>query len=73
MKEWSRGGRERSEVEEGLVCRLKCSFEILLEKCVAYSCGRAARGDDVVRERFGVMCRMLLIVLQRARGLDEEN
>ena len=32
MKEWSReegeGGRERAGVEEELVCRLKCSFEI---------------------------------------------
>ena len=49
MKEWSReggeGGIERAEVEEGLVCRLKCSFEILSEKCI-----RAARGDDVGRE-----------------------
>ena len=36
MKEWSRGGgeggRERAGVEEGLVCRLKCRFEILSEK-----------------------------------------
>ena len=35
VKEWSRGGgeggRERAGVEEGLVCRLKCSFEILSE------------------------------------------
>ena len=70
MKEWSRGGgegdRERAGVEEGLVCRLKCSFEILLEKCVANSCGRAARGNDVGRERFAVLCRMLLIVFQRS-------
>ena len=39
MKEWSRGGgeggRERAGVEERLICRLKCSFEILSEKCVA--------------------------------------
>ena len=38
MKESSRGGgeggRERAGVEEGLVCRLKCSFEILAEKCM---------------------------------------
>ena len=43
MKEWSRrggeGGRERARVEEGLVCRLKCSFEILSETCVTNSCG----------------------------------
>ena len=36
VKEWSRGvgedGREGAGVEEGLVCRLKCSFEILSEK-----------------------------------------
>ena len=56
-------------MEEGLVCRLKCSFEILSEKSVANSCGRAASGDDVGRERFTVLCRMLLIVFQRARGL----
>ena len=37
------------------------------------SCGRAARGDDVSRERFTVLCRMLLMIFQRARGLDEEN
>ena len=37
------------------------------------SCGREARGDDVGRERFAVLCRMLLMVLQRARGLDEED
>ena len=77
MKEWSRGGgvggRERARVEEGLACRLKCSFEILSEKCVANSCGRAAIGDDVGRERFAVLCRMLLIVFQRARGLEEED
>ena len=77
MKEWSRGGgdsnRERPGVEEGLFCRLKCSFEILSEKCVANSCGKAARGDDVGRERFAVLCRMLLIVFQRTRGLDEED
>ena len=60
-------------MEKGLVCRLKCSFEILSEKCVANSCGRAARGDDVGRERFAVLCRILLIVSQRDRGLDEED
>ena len=40
---------------------------------MANSCGRAARGDDVGRERFAVLCRMLLIVFQRARGLDVED
>ena len=40
---------------------------------MANSCDRAARGDDVGRKRFAVLCRMLLIVFQRARGLDEEN
>ena len=40
---------------------------------MANSCGRAAIGDDVGRERFAFLCRMLLIVFQRARGLDEEN
>ena len=40
---------------------------------MANSCGRAARGDDVGRERFAVLCRMLLMVFQRARGLDEED
>ena len=49
-------------MKEELVCRLKCSFEI-----------RAARGDDVGRERFAVLCKMLLIVFQRAPGLDEED
>ena len=40
---------------------------------MANSCGRAARGDDVGRERFAVLCRMLFMVFQRARGLDEED
>ena len=40
---------------------------------MANSYGRVARGDDVGRERFAVLCRMLLIVLQRPRGLDEED
>ena len=31
-----------------------------------------ARDDDVGRERFAFLCRMLLIVFQRARGLDED-
>ena len=38
---------------------------------MAKICGRAARGDDVGRERFAILCRMLLIVFQRARGLAE--
>ena len=54
VKEWSggggEGGRERAGVEKMLVCRLKCSFEILSEKYVTNSCGRAARGNDVGRE-----------------------
>ena len=37
------------------------------------SCGRAVRGDDEGREKFASLCRMLLIVFQRARGLDEDN
>ena len=60
-------------MEEGLVCRLKFSFEILSEKYVANSCGRAAGGDDVGRERFAVLCRILLMVFQRARGLLDED
>ena len=40
---------------------------------MANSCGRAARGDDVGRERFTVLYRMLLMIFQRARGLDEED
>ena len=60
-------------MEERLVCRLKCSFEILSETYVANSCGRAARGDDVGRERLEVLCRILLIVFQRACGLNEED
>ena len=60
-------------MEQGLVCRFKCFIEILSQKCVANSCGRAARGDDVGRERFAVLCRMLLIVFQRARGLDKSD
>ena len=55
--------------KRGWFCRLKCSFEILSEKCVANSCGRVARGDDVGSS----LCRMLLIVFQRARGLDAED
>ena len=39
---------------------------------MANSCGRAARGDDVGRERFAVLCKMLLIVFQRTRGLEED-
>ena len=46
---------------------------ILLEKYVANSCGRAARGDGVGRERFAVPCRMLLMVFQRVQGLDEDD
>ena len=60
-------------MEEGLVCRLKCSFEILSEKYVANSSGRAANRDDVGREPFAVLCRISFIVLQRARRLDEED
>ena len=45
-REGGEGGREWAGVEEGLVCRLKWSFEILSDKYVANSCGRAARGDD---------------------------
>ena len=37
------------------------------------SCGKAARGDDVGRKRLAVLYRMLLIVFQKVRGLDEEN
>ena len=40
---------------------------------MANSCGRAARGDDVGRELFTVLCRMLLMIFQRARGLDEKD
>ena len=40
---------------------------------MANSCGGAARGDDVGRERFAFLYRMLLIVFQRARSLDEED
>ena len=40
---------------------------------MANSCGSAARGDDVGRGRFAVLCRMLLIVFQTARGLDEDD
>ena len=38
---------------------------------MANCCGRAARGDNVDRERFAVLFRILLIVFQR--GLDEED
>ena len=40
---------------------------------MANSCGRAARGDDVDREKFAVLCGMLLMVFQRTRGFDEED
>ena len=40
---------------------------------MANSCGRTAIEDDVARERFAVLCMMLLIVFQTARGLDEED
>ena len=40
---------------------------------LANSCGRAARWDDVDRERLAVMRMTLLMVFQRARGLDEED
>ena len=40
---------------------------------MANCCGRAARGDEVDRERFAVLFRMLLMVFQRDRGLDEED
>ena len=57
----------------GVVCRVKGRFEILSEKYVANSCGRAVRGNDVGRERIAFLCSMLLIVFQRARGLDEDD
>ena len=60
-------------MEEGFICRLKRSFQILSAKYVAYSCDRAARGDDAGSERFAALCRILLIVFQSAQGLDEEN
>ena len=60
-------------MEEGLVCRLKLSFEILSEKYMANRCCRVDRGDDVGRERCAVLCILLLIVYQRARGLNEED
>ena len=40
---------------------------------MAKSCDRAARWDGVGREQFAFLCRMVLIVFQRARGLDEED
>ena len=40
---------------------------------MANSCGREARGDDGGRERFTVLCRMLLMIFQRARDVDEED
>ena len=40
---------------------------------MANSCGRAARGDDVGRERIAVLCRMFMMVFQRVRGLVEED
>ena len=45
----------------------------LSEKYVVNDSGRAVRGDDVGRERFAFRCRMLLLVFQSARGLDEED
>ena len=56
-------------MEEGLVCMLKYSFEILSKKCVANSCSRAAMG----RKRFAVLCRMLFIVSKESQGLEEED
>ena len=40
---------------------------------MANTCDRAARVDDVGRERIAVLCRILLMVFQKARGLDEED
>ena len=40
---------------------------------MANSCGRAAKEDNVGRERFAVQCWMLLMIFQRACGLDEED
>ena len=40
---------------------------------MANSSGRAARGDDVGRERFAVLCRMLRIVFKKDQGLDEDK
>ena len=34
---------------------------------------KAARGNDVGRERFADLCRMLFVVFQTARSLDEED
>ena len=40
---------------------------------MANSCDRAAIGDYVDRERFAVLCTILLIVFQRAQDLNEED
>ena len=40
---------------------------------MANSCRKASRGDDVGREQFAFLCRMLLMVFQKARGLDEKD
>ena len=39
---------------------------------MANSCGGQPEGMVGGRERFAFLCRMLLIVFQRARGLDED-
>ena len=57
VKEWSRGGgeggREWAGVEEGLVCRLKWSFEILSEKSVA---------NNLLFQRIAVSLNCFLII-----------
>ena len=76
MKEWSRGGVKVGDNELGWKRGGFVGLNEALrfyQRSVANSCDRAARGYDVGREGFAVLCRMLLIVFQRARGLDEED
>ena len=77
MKEWSRGGVKVGENEMGwkrvwFVGRNE-ALRFYQRSMWQIARGRAARGDDLGRERFSVLCRILLIVFQRARGLDEED
>ena len=36
-------------------------------------CIRAARGEDVGRDRIAVLYTMLLVLFQRSRGLDKKD
>ena len=53
---------ERAGVEEGLVCRLKCSFDIYQRSMWPISVVGQPKGMMLVGSDCAVLCRILLIV-----------